>query len=75
MSKPEIRKKKRTSRPEFLESTGVALVAATAGPAIQAHTPGSMSAALPAVPRTAIRLNVNGANQRLEMKGPWTLVA
>lgn len=73
MSKPEIRKKKRTSRPEFLESTGVALVAATAGPAIQAHTPGSMSAALPTVPRTAIRLN--GANQRLEMKGPWTLVA
>ena len=69
MSKPEIRKKKQASRREFLETTGAALVAATAAPVIQAQTP-----ATPAVPRTAIRINVNGASQRVEVEDRWTLV-
>ncbi|HYV63008.1 MAG TPA: molybdopterin-dependent oxidoreductase, partial [Bryobacteraceae bacterium] len=69
MSKTEIRKKKHASRREFLESTGGALIVATAAPAIQAQTSGT-----PAVPRTAIRLEVNGVSQRIEVEDRWTLV-
>src|SRR5579864_6076660 len=74
MSKSEIRKRKQASRREFLESTGAVLVAATAVPAIQAQTLGTPSSVEPAVPRTAIRLNVNGVSQRIEVEDRWTLV-
>ena len=64
-----------TSRRRFLEGTGAALVAAAA-PAIEAQNrsaqaPGdasSAAAALPSVPRSAIRLTVNGKSQRIEVE-------
>src|SRR6202521_1597381 len=56
------------SRREFLETTGAALVAATVVPSLQAQ--GSEAS----VPHTAIRLEVNGASQRIEVEDRWTLV-
>jgi CO/xanthine dehydrogenase Mo-binding subunit/aerobic-type carbon monoxide dehydrogenase small subunit (CoxS/CutS family) len=56
------------SRREFLESTGAALVAAAVVPSLQAQ--GSEAS----VPRTAIKLDVNGATQRIEVEDRWTLV-
>jgi aerobic-type carbon monoxide dehydrogenase small subunit (CoxS/CutS family) len=53
------------SRREFLEGTGIALVAATA---VQAQTPE------PVVPRTTITVTVNGAVHRIEAEDRWTLV-
>jgi aerobic-type carbon monoxide dehydrogenase small subunit (CoxS/CutS family) len=62
------------SRREFLETTGAALVAATAAPLVQAQTAETQSTAPSPVPRTAIRLNVNGASQQIEVEDRWTLV-
>jgi aerobic-type carbon monoxide dehydrogenase small subunit (CoxS/CutS family) len=65
------------SRREFLEGTGVALVAATAIPALQAQSPNELPAAIqadPAVPRTTIRAVVNGTVHRVEVEDRWTLV-
>ena len=62
------------SRREFLESTGAALIAATAVPVIEAQTSEAQKSGMPAVPRTAIRLEVNGASQRIEVEDRWTLV-
>jgi len=56
------------SRREFLETTGAALVAATVVPSLQGQVPEA------SVPRTAIRLEVNGASQRIEVEDHWTLV-
>lgn len=53
------------SRREFLEGTGIALVAATT---LQAQTPE------PVVPRTTITVTVNGAVHRIEAEDRWTLV-
>src|SRR5215469_15768453 len=61
-----------TSRREFLEHSGAALVAATAAPALQAQT-GSRLAPDPRVPRSAIRVTVNGAARRIEVEDRWTL--
>ena len=67
-------KKNQTSRREFLETTGIAVVAATAAPALQAQSPaGQAAAADPNVPRTAIRITVNGTAQRIEVEDRWTL--
>jgi aerobic-type carbon monoxide dehydrogenase small subunit (CoxS/CutS family) len=74
MEKPA---KSKVSRRKFLEGTGVALVAATAAPVVQAQTPGAVPAAIqvdPAVPRTTIRVVVNGASHRVEVEDRWTLV-
>jgi aerobic-type carbon monoxide dehydrogenase small subunit (CoxS/CutS family) len=69
--------KGKVSRRKFLEGTGVALVAATAAPVIQAQNPDAGEAAIqadPAVPRTTIRVVVNGASHRVEVEDRWTLV-
>src|SRR6266851_2296331 len=66
------------SRRAFLESSGAAIVVAAAIPALDAQTP--PSAARPAivvdpnVPRTTIRVTVNGAVHRVEVEDRWTLV-
>jgi len=66
MSKVESRKRKQTSRREFLESTGAALVVAAAAPPLDAQTDSSpQSAASAEATRTAIRVIVNGAEQRI----------
>jgi aerobic-type carbon monoxide dehydrogenase small subunit (CoxS/CutS family) len=71
MSKPKSKKK--ISRRKFLEGTGTMLAVATAAPKIQAQT---LAAPAPTetVPRTAIRLTVNGTERRIEVEDRWTLV-
>ena len=60
------------SRREFLETTGIGLVGvATASP--QLLTAGEAQPAGTQVPRTAIRLTVNGVERRLEVEDRWTL--
>jgi aerobic-type carbon monoxide dehydrogenase small subunit (CoxS/CutS family) len=64
------------SRRQFLEGTGTALAVAATAPVLQAQRsapaasgPGS----LPTVPRTSIRLVVNGSPHRVEVEDRWTL--
>jgi aerobic-type carbon monoxide dehydrogenase small subunit (CoxS/CutS family) len=59
------------SRREFLEGTGAALaVAATSGP-VAAQTAGAPTST--AVPRTTIRVVVNGTTHRVDVEDRWTL--
>src|SRR5215212_9886404 len=66
------------SRRAFLETTGAAIVVVTAIPAIDAQTPAPAAppaiAVDPGVPRTTIRLTVNGTGLRVEVEDRWTLV-
>jgi xanthine dehydrogenase YagT iron-sulfur-binding subunit len=60
------------SRREFLGATGAALVVtATASTPLVAQA--RPDTAVPARPRTAIRLTVNGTNRRLDVDDHWTL--
>jgi xanthine dehydrogenase YagT iron-sulfur-binding subunit len=68
--------KREISRRQFLEDTGAALVVATAVPALEAKPaarPPETEAAESGVPRTAIRVTVNGREQQLEVEDRWTL--
>jgi aerobic-type carbon monoxide dehydrogenase small subunit (CoxS/CutS family) len=65
------------SRREFLEGTGAALAVAAALPVLDAQsapTPAPPITADPSVPRTTIRVTVNGVSQRVEVEDRWTLV-
>ena len=65
------------SRRMFLEGTGAALVAATAAPALHGQgqdAPAVRVDADAAVPRTRIRVTVNGSAQAIEVEDRWTLV-
>jgi aerobic-type carbon monoxide dehydrogenase small subunit (CoxS/CutS family) len=66
------------SRRDFLETTSVALVIATvASEAPGAQAPAGAPALIqpdPSVPRTTIRVTVNGVSQRIEVEDRWTLV-
>ena len=64
------RSRNRTSRRTFLEGAGVAVVAATAVPAIEAQT---IADAGSTVPRTPIRVVVNGTMHRIQVEDRWTL--
>src|SRR5260370_2815578 len=55
-------------RRRFLQGTSVALVAATELPLANAQTEATAT-----VPRTTIRLTVNGKEQRVEAEDRWTL--
>lgn len=59
------------SRRAFVETTGVGLVVATSVPPLAAQEP---VAAASAVPRTSIKLVVNGTEHRVEVEDRWTLV-
>ena len=79
--------KKKTSgisRRAFLEGTGVAVVAATAAPALAGQAPAARPPAAaqtavgairvdPSVPRTTIRVTINGVAERVEVEDRWTL--
>ena len=71
MMKPKTKKK--ISRRGFLKGTGAAIAAVTAAPAIEAQTPATTATA-EGVPRTTIRVTVNGAARRIEVEDRWTLV-
>jgi xanthine dehydrogenase YagT iron-sulfur-binding subunit len=68
------------SRRAFIETAGAAIVVATALPTLAAQTPATATAAPaaiavdPSVPRTSIRVTVNGAVHRVEVEDRWTLV-
>src|SRR5215471_19292684 len=73
MSKPT-----NTSRREFFQKTGAAVVVATAAPAIEAQAQQKVQApthitADPSVPRTTIKVTINGTPQRIEVEDRWTL--
>jgi len=65
------------SRREFLETTGAAVAVAATAPSLiaQAQAPARAGVAPPvaAVPRTTIRITVNGAAERVEVEDRWTL--
>jgi xanthine dehydrogenase YagT iron-sulfur-binding subunit len=64
------------SRREFIAGTGAALVVAATTSVVDAQgtaTQGAI-AADPAVPRTTIRVTVNGAARQVEVEDRWTLV-
>jgi len=61
--------KKKISRRKFLQGTGAALAVATAAPGV-----GAQNTATDAIPRTAIRVTVNGTQRRIEVEDRWTLV-
>jgi len=67
------------SRRAFIEASGAAVVVATAIPSLIAQTPAAPPpapaiAADPTVPRTTIRVTVNGTLHRVEIEDRWTLV-
>jgi aerobic-type carbon monoxide dehydrogenase small subunit (CoxS/CutS family) len=71
---------KKISRRKFVEGTSAGIVVAAAIPAAQAQQEkaqqkASVTPALqPGVPRTTIKLNVNGVDHRIEVEDRWTLV-
>jgi xanthine dehydrogenase YagT iron-sulfur-binding subunit len=62
------------SRRAFLERTSVAVAAATATSSLEAQTGSARTAAPPTVPRTTIRVVVNGASRQIDVEDRWTLV-
>ena len=69
----KIREKKKLSRRKFLKGTGAALAVATAAPKIEAQV-AVPTGATESVPRTTIRLTLNGTERRLEVEDRWTVV-
>ncbi|MBV8846564.1 MAG: molybdopterin-dependent oxidoreductase [Bryobacterales bacterium] len=67
-----------TSRRQFLERSGAAIVAATAAPALEAQAPSQNAQNTispdPSVPRTTIKVTINGSPRRIEVEDRWTLV-
>lgn len=65
------------TRREFIEGTTAAMVAVTAVSALDAQAPAAPLPAISAsssVPRTTIRVTVNGVAHRVEVEDRWTLV-
>jgi aerobic-type carbon monoxide dehydrogenase small subunit (CoxS/CutS family) len=71
MAKTKLKKK--ISRRKFLQGTGAAFAVATAAPTVEAQNPATIATA-EAVPRTTIRITVNGTPRRIEVEDRWTLV-
>jgi aerobic-type carbon monoxide dehydrogenase small subunit (CoxS/CutS family) len=71
---------KKISRRRFVEGTSAGIVAVAAVPAVQAQQKTSPAVAAtapavnPSVPRTTIRITVNGVDRRVEVEDRWTLV-
>jgi xanthine dehydrogenase YagT iron-sulfur-binding subunit len=65
--------KKRISRRKFLQGTGAAFAVAAAAPTVQTQNPAAIPTA-DAVPRTPIRITVNGSPRRIAVEDRWTLV-
>lgn len=70
---------KKISRRRFVEGTSAGIVAVAAVPAVEAQQKSPPAAAAtpapnPGVPRTTIKINVNGVDRRVEVEDRWTLV-
>ena len=78
MKKRKHRSLADVSRREFIEGAGAALVVAAAVSSLEAQSPGGLPPASimadPTVPRTTIRVTVNGVTERVEIEDRWTLV-
>jgi len=64
---------KKISRRRFVEGTSAGIVAVAAAPAVKGQQKLSPAVNLPAIPRTTIRINVNGVDRRVEVEDRWTL--
>jgi aerobic-type carbon monoxide dehydrogenase small subunit (CoxS/CutS family) len=66
--------KRKISRRRFIKGTGTALAVVAAAPRAKAQTAARpVAAAVPPVPRTSVKLNVNGRTQTVELEDRWTL--
>ena len=71
---------KKISRRRFVEGTSAGIVAVAAIPAVEAQqkapaaAPTTAPAANPNVPRTTIKISVNGVDRRVQVEDRWTLV-
>jgi aerobic-type carbon monoxide dehydrogenase small subunit (CoxS/CutS family) len=66
---------KKISRRRFVEGTSAGIVAVAAIPAVEAQQKTPVTATTQAgVPRTTIKINVNGVDRRVEVEDRWTLV-
>jgi aerobic-type carbon monoxide dehydrogenase small subunit (CoxS/CutS family) len=65
---------KKISRRRFVEGTSAGIVAVAAIPAVEAQQNAPVTAAQPGVPRTSIKINVNGVDRRVDVEDRWTLV-
>jgi xanthine dehydrogenase YagT iron-sulfur-binding subunit len=66
--------KRKISRRRFIKGTSTALAVVAAAPRARAQTAARQSAAAaPSVPRTAVKLTVNGRTQTIELEDRWTL--
>ena len=64
---------KKISRRRFVEGTSAGIVAVAAAPAVKGQQKLPPAVNLPAIPRTTIRINVNGVDRRVEVEDRWTL--
>jgi len=66
---------KKISRRKFVEGTSAGIIAVAAIPAVEAQQKASVTPApQPGVPRTTIKITVNGVDRRVEVEDRWTLV-
>jgi aerobic-type carbon monoxide dehydrogenase small subunit (CoxS/CutS family) len=69
---------KKISRRRFVEGTSAGIVAVAAVPAVDAQQAAKQrapaAATQPGVPRTTIKIIVNGVDRRVEVEDRWTLV-
>ena len=74
-SEHEVERDDDLTRRDFLEGTGAALVVAGVPRIGAADVPGEemLEQEVAAVPRTAIRVTINGTEQRIEVEDRWTL--
>src|SRR6266446_5178433 len=73
----KTKSKKTISRRKFLEGTGAAVAVATTAPKLEAQRPAvnvPASETDASVPRTMIRVVVNGSERHIEVEDRWTLV-
>ncbi len=74
-NEPETQRESDLTRRDFLEGTGAALVVAGVPRLGAADVPGEemLEQEVAAVSRTAIRVTINGTEQRIEVEDRWTL--
>ena len=65
---------KKISRRKFVEGTSAGIVAVAAIPAVEAQQKAPVTTTQSGVPRTTIKLNINGVDHRVEVEDRWTLV-
>jgi aerobic-type carbon monoxide dehydrogenase small subunit (CoxS/CutS family) len=65
---------KKISRRRFVEGTSAGIVAVAAIPAVEAQQKAPVTTTQSGVPRTTIKISVNGVDHRVEVEDRWTLV-